>query len=294
VGIQANQLKFLRYCHSKQALGDVVTLGRQSLLIRKYRREFGTFCEPLLQSEFGAGLVHSYDYSAIEGATHLADFNLPLGEHRRYQTVIDFGTLEHVFHIAQALRNASALCAIGGQIIHSSPANNYCGHGLWQFSPELFMSLYSEKNGYLDTEIFLAEDDDTHWFKVKAPKDGARVEVMSAKPLQLLCRTVKVREMPIEVQQSDYLHYWNGSPKSGTDSRLRAFIRSRPALYQPAIRVLGIFRRIQHPFLIGLNRRNPNLQKVRVSSLLRHALSINSVRGGDAEVNSVVIPGDDR
>jgi len=65
--------------------------------------------------------------------------------------------MEHVFNASQGLKNVTRLCAPGGQIIHSLPANNFCNHGFWQFSPELFFSLYSDKNGYSETEIFLAD-----------------------------------------------------------------------------------------------------------------------------------------
>ena len=47
----------------------------------------------------------------------------------------------------------SDLCKNGGTIIHSLPSNNNCGHGFWQFSPELFFSLYNEKNGFKNNEM---------------------------------------------------------------------------------------------------------------------------------------------
>src|SRR6516162_6511281 len=55
----------------------------------------------------------------------------------------------------------STVRAIGGTVAGlARSGRNYCGHGFWQFSPELFFSLYSEKNGYSDTRIFLVSLDD--------------------------------------------------------------------------------------------------------------------------------------
>ena len=81
--------------------------------------------------------------------------------------IIDYGVTEHVYHITNALMNVSNLCQIGGQILHVLPTNNYCGHGFWQISPELFFSLYTEDNGYEYTEIFVAEPSDINtWYKI--------------------------------------------------------------------------------------------------------------------------------
>jgi hypothetical protein len=79
-----------------------------------------------------------------EKATHVVDMNKPLAIEERYDTVIDAGTIEHIYNAPQALANVSAMCAHQGQILHIGPANIFCGHGFWQFSPELFFSLYSE------------------------------------------------------------------------------------------------------------------------------------------------------
>ena len=43
-----------------------------------------------------------------------------------------------------------------------------CGHGFWQFTPELFHSLYSQANGYSETTVFLASyDNEAHWYEVR-------------------------------------------------------------------------------------------------------------------------------
>jgi len=61
--------------------------------------------------------------------------------------VVDAGTLEHVFHLPNVLRNIGFFLRPGGRIIHVSPACNHVDHGLYMFSPTLFWSYYST-NGF--------------------------------------------------------------------------------------------------------------------------------------------------
>jgi len=107
----------------------------------------------LLRQEFGASTVVSIDYSDYEGANIIHDMNYPISQetYSKFDTVIDAGSLEHVYNAPQALKNCSLICnKSGGQIVHILPSNNYCSHGFWQFSPELFF-LYILKK--MDIEI---------------------------------------------------------------------------------------------------------------------------------------------
>ncbi|MGE3623286.1 MAG: class I SAM-dependent methyltransferase, partial [Bdellovibrionales bacterium] len=93
--------------------------------------------------------VSSLDVSAFEGADYIHDLNdgdLPPELHAAFDTVIDHGTMEHVFHIPNVLKNIFQLLREGGRIIHSSPSNNVMDHGFYQFSPVLFSSYYSEND----------------------------------------------------------------------------------------------------------------------------------------------------
>ena len=95
---------------------------------------------------FKAKSVSSLDNSSYENADEIIDLNLPINKgYKEFDSVIDFGTSEHIFNVSQCLKNISSLCKINGQIIHCLPSNNSCGHGFWQFSPELFFQLYQRK-----------------------------------------------------------------------------------------------------------------------------------------------------
>jgi hypothetical protein len=131
----------------------------------------------------------------------------------------------------------------GGQILHILPANNYCGHGFWQFSPELFFSLYSEENGYKSVEIFIADLTDwKHWYVAAKPKQGRRVEVSSSNPLYILVRA-ELHSQSFShrrVFQSDYSYAWSTpkiatpgvQPKAGFLSGLKNFVKSNDSLFE--------------------------------------------------------------
>ncbi|MCC2654430.1 MAG: hypothetical protein K0Q60_4596, partial [Microvirga sp.] len=235
VGIDFHALKFLQFAVAHQTLGDVATIGRLRLYVSKVHlgkilrlesaAQYTGFCEPLLYDHFKAQL----------GATYLTDMNHPIKHDRQYDTVLDYGTLEHIYNIPQAMKNLSSLCREGGQILHVSPANNHCGHGFYQLSPELFFSIYSRANGYADTKIFLADtDDQRHWYVVKEPSHGKRVTVASRCPLYVLVRTC--RSGPFahdQVQQSDYLHVWTAKPEARS-SGLRQWVEGSERMYSAA------------------------------------------------------------
>jgi SAM-dependent methyltransferase len=226
MGLDITALNFLNLIVKKKLLGNCITLGRQTLNLHsttikktlniKSEYVHNNYCEDLLLKYFGASNVESLDFSDFEQATHIVDLNLPLPKkyHGIYDTVINFGTLEHIFNISEALKSCSALCKKGGQILHVLPSNNFCGHGFYQFSPELFFSLYSEKNGHAETEVFLSDITDNNFiYKVNIPKIGSRINLFSFNSLYVLCRTVFIENklLDLNVQQSDYLYSWNKS-----------------------------------------------------------------------------------
>jgi hypothetical protein len=272
MGIDAHALHCLDYAKLFGDFGRTVTLGRQNIYVktRVLERKFGdrldwkaqTYCEGLLTACYGAAHVDSIDRSSYESASVILDMNAPLPpDHAEYDTVIDFGTSEHVFNISQALNNTIDLCRVGGQILHVSPANNFCGHGFWQFSPELFFSLYSERNGFKDTEVFIASRKKTGtWYKVKKPKAGERVPLGSGDKIYVICRTVVAEKRAArtrDVQQSDYVAHWeeHKDPQApATPTRHDAFRA-------------WVHKRILHKYFRTPSRFNPNLIRLRVPYL---------------------------
>jgi hypothetical protein len=280
MGIDVHALNFLRYLSRKEPLGRVATIGRQLLMVAPARVreimglptviEYGMYCEELLRQQFGATLVDSYDYSDYEGATFTADMNQPILPPREYDTVIDCGSLEHIYNVPQAMANISMLCSQGGRIVHISPGNNFCGHGFWQFSPELFFSLYSE---YGETQVFLADlRSHRHWFEVEQPANGRRAEVVSKTPLYVMCRARKISaHCQVQAQQSDYVHHWQQkaakeSSQNEMMNGVKQFIKSRPKLARLAWYVRHNLHTVMNP--TQLSSLNPHLRKREVAELL--------------------------
>lgn len=286
MGIDVHGLNFLRDVKKKRLLGDTVTIGRQGLHVpeRTVKElvdvgpayQHHAYCEELLTGYFGATQVDSLDNSGYEQATRIHNMNEPLPAELwgKYDTVIDGGSLEHIFDVSQALKNCSLLCRPGGQILHILPANNFCGHGFWQFSPELFFSLYSAANGYGETEVFIADLADTaRWYRVKEPRDGVRVNVSSSTELYALVRTVLKRKdfSHSTVQQSDYVYAWGNTGKAEAGSGdlpkgLKAKLKSIPVVYRILSPLYGLYLRSRTS--TGLNARNPGLTVVDVETYI--------------------------
>ena len=265
MGLDIHALNFLRYAKTKKPFGSVMTIGRQGLHVNEpmIKEIFHTssdyknheYCEELLIKYLGATNVESIDHSEYEGASYSHDMNQPLPSELvgRFDTVFDGGCLEHIFNAPQALKNCSLFCKPGGQILHALPANNFCGHGFWQFSPELFFSLYSKNNGYADTQVFIADLSNTkRWFLVKEPANGQRVNVMSSNSLYVLVRTVlkDAGFTHAHVQQSDYVFEWDGEknnhPKPKDKSGIKELLKKIPFIYEHLIPFYHFYLKVKN------------------------------------------------
>lgn len=253
VGIGVHELSLLE---REQPLGEVLMLGRQRINVQG-RPDRGAYADELLR-ELGATSVASLDYSDFEGATYTGDLNGPIDLGRQFDTVIDYGTSEHVFDVASSLRNCIRLCRIGGKILHALPANGDCGHGLYQLSPELFLALYSDRNGFTGTEVFLYDlIDDRHWWRVKP---GGRIMANSLSNALCLVRTVKSADVAtLAVNQGYYEEAWNSDAAlkvTGKYERAVRLLRRTPFL--PL--VVALYRGYLAP--TAITRFNPSLERV--------------------------------
>lgn len=205
MGIDIHALQLLKHNQkNKGNLGKTITLGRLSVLLgpklaKKWAgTDQGAWCEDLLMKHFGATEVDSIDNSDYEGAKIIFDYNQPVPKelHQQYDTVIDFGCSEHIFDVAQVFKNTTDICKIGGRILHILPADNFCGHGFYQFTPEFFLSIYSNKNGYKDTEIFLSDlYNYKEWHKVNKPESGERINIKTRNETYIIVITKKIQRL---------------------------------------------------------------------------------------------------
>ena len=258
MGIDIHALQLLKHNQKTNGkLGRTITLGRLSVLLGpKLAKKWvgtdqGAWCEDLLMRHFGATEVDSIDNSHYEGAKIIFDYNQPVPKelHQQYDTVIDFGCSEHIFNVAQVFKNTADICKIGGRILHILPADNFCGHGFYQFTPEFFLSIYSNKNGYRDTEIFLSDlYNYKEWHKVSKPEGGERINIKTRNETYILVITKKNSEVALKAQQSDYQHIWNESQsaqakphKPGRLMALQEFFKFSPSAIKTIVAISNFF-----------------------------------------------------
>jgi hypothetical protein len=267
VGLDVQAVRFLLTArHRGVSFAKTLCVGRQELFIdpgtlQDLLQSFGLaqqegearqmlaaatgYAEPLLR-RMGAEQITSMDASPYEGASVVHDLNLPVpGDLRAsYSVVLDAGTLEHVFNFPVALRNCMEMVQQGGHLLLITPANNFMGHGFYQFSPELFFRVCTDSNGFEMVRAIVCEVDPAgRWYEVVDPaRARRRVELVTSKPTYLLIQARRVRQVPVlsdAPQQSDYTALWQAS---GAETASRPDVAGRPL----TTRVLrGITRRLK-------------------------------------------------
>jgi hypothetical protein len=238
MGLDTNGIKFLLSCRrSGTPMGKTLMIGRQILNLdfSELKRDLSGFglykddkqVEGLLNNYngysesflqlLGAETIDSLDYSNYEGANLLHDMNLPIPEEwkAKYQTVLESGSIEHIFNFPISIRNCMEMVAPGGDLLIITPVNNIMGHGFYQFSPEVFYRVLNERNGFELDRMFIFEySPEEKWYRVEDPKRvKQRVELMNSSATYLCVRAKRKSLVPVlEVfpQQSDYEDAWEG------------------------------------------------------------------------------------
>jgi hypothetical protein len=188
--------------------------------VRAMRTAAGGYSEAFLR-RLGARGTTSVDASEYEGASLVHDMNLPIGDDlkRRFSAVIDGGTLEHIFNFPAAIRNCMEMLEVGGHFFSQTMANNFMGHGFYQFSPELFYRVFSQENGFRVHRAVMFESrvGRPKWYEAADPKDiGERVELINGRQTYLMVHAERIADVPIfstPPQQADYSALWSqGKP----------------------------------------------------------------------------------
>ena len=107
----------------------------------------------------GASNVYVADISTYESPDFLIDLNCPIVDttlHQRFDTIVDVGTLEHVFNVAVALRNICLMLKDGGNIVLILPCSIAIDHGFFSYSPTLFFDYFCA-NGFENISCYLVE-----------------------------------------------------------------------------------------------------------------------------------------
>lgn len=95
---------------------------------------------------FSPSEIQAIDFDGTPLARPL-DLNYPIDLGRQFDTVINHGTAEHVFNVAQVFRTIHEHALPGGLMLHESPFTGWIDHGFYGMQPTLFFDL-AEFNGY--------------------------------------------------------------------------------------------------------------------------------------------------
>lgn len=259
MGIDIVTARFLCFCREAGVdFARSATLGRQYIYVDKLdfeaflRRSHIYYSSELLDLAFdgrkkegtdhvfadelfrilGASSLDAIDASDYEGASIIADMNLPIDPklYGQYTALIDGGTLEHIFNFPVAIDNCMKMLRKGGSFMSIAPANNFFGHGFYQFSSELFYRVFSEENGFKVRHVFLCgEKDFQTWYAIKDPKFlRRRVAHYNNVPTFQLFLAEKISEdagLKVPPQQSDYSDIlW--SPQKGAEWTAHGIVRN--------------------------------------------------------------------
>jgi len=232
----------------------VLTIGRQNLCLHPAELElltaggkqtprdnmqlpgeqvaFGTYAEPFLRAFLGASSVEALDYSDYEGAQHIHDMNQPVPESMvgLFDVVFDGGALEHIFNFPIAISNLMRMTKVGGRVFMSTPANNFFGHGFYQFSPELMFRVFAPENGFEIRTVQVIEarypspelTRNRTAYEVADPADvHCRVGLLTKRPVLMLVEARKLEHKQLFVRtplQSDYVTTWSIPQSSATSA----------------------------------------------------------------------------
>lgn len=194
--------------------------GQWPTSLNEYR--WGEYADAFLKEFLGVSTLTVVDASAYEGADVIHDMNHPVSEkwHNKFDAIIDCGSLEHIFNVPIALRNLTKMLAVGGTLFVTTPANNFMGHGFYQFSPELMFRVFCADNGFEMRGLTLRQGmfpsvELTRIRKLYSVADPQqvhkRVGLMSSRPASMMVEAVKRADVDVLAKppnQSDYVESW--------------------------------------------------------------------------------------
>ena len=175
-----------------------------------------------LYAYLGAESVDSMDISSYERCTILHDLNNPVPEelHNKYDTIIEAGTIEHIYDTKMVFDNIKKMLKVGGTFLCLTNANNFVNHGFYQFSPELFRTVFSVDAGYLIESLQLMHVNEEVQGVDVADTSGTRTPIrlngVEWETYLMMVATKMTEEVITKnFQQSDYITIWGPTYDAG-------------------------------------------------------------------------------
>jgi len=119
-------------------LDEIIAAKRPGILFEIAKIFWQTFLQPRTMT--------AIDFHGTEQALKL-DLNTPLDLGRQFQIVLNLGTAEHVFNVAQVFKTIHDHAVPGGVMVHALPFSGWVDHGFFSFNPTFYWDL-AAANGY--------------------------------------------------------------------------------------------------------------------------------------------------
>lgn len=176
MAINNETLEFLEQNKNILISKDILMIWRQSNGISKSKLNWKylflrweLYVEKLWEF-FWCKNINSVDASDYENPTYIHNMNDEINNDlkNKFDIVFDGGSSEHIFNIPTVFNNYKKILKKWGYYIWVLPANNWCNHWFYQFSPDFFYRMFSDEAGY-KTKIFVKINN--NWYKVKDLKE---------------------------------------------------------------------------------------------------------------------------
>ncbi|MFZ2541857.1 MAG: hypothetical protein WAW75_08805 [Gallionella sp.] len=119
-------------------LEEITTANRPGVLWEIAKIYWQTFFQPRFMT--------AIDFHGTEQALKL-DLNDPIDLQRQFHVVMNMGTVEHVFNVAQAFKTIHDHTLPSGMMVHGLPFTGWVDHGFYSFNPTFYWDL-ATINGY--------------------------------------------------------------------------------------------------------------------------------------------------
>lgn len=149
MAILKHHLPYYREIFALPGMADepVLTLGFQTITMCEDQLDFST--DNLAELFHANGVTNIATLDPFDPrADYDFDMNEPISDDHveRYQTLMDIGSIEHVFDTRQCMENSMRMVKVGGRYFIHTPVNGYLYHGLHVFNPRMIIDAFKLNN----------------------------------------------------------------------------------------------------------------------------------------------------
>lgn len=126
-------------------LDEILQAKRPAILWEVAKVFWDTFIQPRSMT--------AIDFDGTEQALKL-DLNSPINLQRQFHMVLNLGTAEHVFNIAQVFKTIHDHTLPGGIMMHGLPFSGWVDHGFFNFNPTFYWDIAKANNYTLMLAVY--------------------------------------------------------------------------------------------------------------------------------------------